>query len=193
MKKNLIRHVIRLCLGCLSLFIWIGMVLPVAAEPTPSIQFLMKEPVSMMDWGLKNIEDHLYRHRSLFIQNEKSLLEPEPTIAVVYNWEENQIQISIGLRTCVQVQKTSQGLSDIRSHVEWVIKYLRGSLTMKPYDAFFRHRGFRNKESPQNLESELAGLTELVVSVRDRESNILSRCRAQLTGSDMVWLTIGEP
>jgi len=192
MKKNLIRHVIRLCLGCLSLFIWIGMVLPVAAEPTPSIQFLMKEPVSMMDWGLKNIEDHLYRHRSLFIQNEKSLLEPEPTIAVVYNWEENQIQISIGLRTCVQVQKTSQGLSDIRSHVEWVIKYLRGSLTMKPYDAFFRHRGFRNKESPQNLESELAGLTELVVSVRDRESNILSRCRAQLTGSDMVWLTIGE-
>ena len=193
MKKNLIRHVIRLCLGCLSLFIWIGMVLPVAAEPTPSIQFLMKEPVSMMDWGLKNIEDHLYRHRSLFIQNEKSLLEPEATIAVVYNWEENQIQISIGLRTCVQVQKTSQGLSDIRSHVEWVIKYLRGSLTMKPYDAFFRHRGFRNKESPQNLESELAGLTELVVSVRDRESNILSRCRAQLTGSDMVWLTIGEP
>ena len=193
MKKNLIRHVIRLCVGCLSLFIWIGMVLPVAAEPTPSIQFLMKEPVSMMDWGLKNIEDHLYRHRSLFIQNEKSLLEPEPTIAVVYNWEENQIQISIGLRTCVQVQKTSQGLSDIRSHVEWVIKYLRGSLTMKPYDAFFRHRGFRNKESPQNLESELAGLTELVVSVRDRESNILSRCRAQLTGSDMVWLTIGEP
>ena len=76
MKKNLKRHVLRLCLGCLSLFIWIGMVLPVAAEPTPSIQFLMKEPVSMMDWGLKNIEDHLYRHRSLFIQNEKSLLEP---------------------------------------------------------------------------------------------------------------------
>ena len=192
MKKFFIRHVIRPCLGCLSLFIWVVMVLPAAAEPTPSIQFLMKEPVSMMDWGLKNIEDYLYRHQSLFIQNEKSLFEPEATIAVVYNWEENQIQISIGLRTCVQVQKTSQGLSDIRSHVEWVIKYLRGSLTMKPYDAFFRHRGFRNKESPQTLESELAGLTELVVSVRDRESNILSRCEAQLTGSDMVWLTIGE-
>jgi hypothetical protein len=192
MKKFFLTHAIRPCVGCLALVFWAVMVLPAAAEPTPSIQFLMKEPVSMMDWGLKNIEDHLYRHRSLFIQNEKSLFEPEPTIAVVYNWEENQIQISIGLRTCVQVQKTSQGLSDIRSHVEWVIKYLRGSLTMKPYDAFFRHRGFRNKESPQTLESELAGLTKLIVSVRDRESNILSRCRAQLTGSDMAWLTIGE-
>ena len=192
MKTFLMTYAIRPCLGCLALVSWAVMVLPAAAEPTPSIQFIMKEPVSMMDWGLKNIEDHLYRHRSLFIQNEKSLFESEPTIAVVYNWEENQIQITIGLRTCVQVQKTSQGLSDIRSHVEWVLKYLRGSLTMKPYDAFFRHRGYRNKESPQTLESELAGLTELVVSVRDRESNILSRCRAQLTGIDMVWLTIGE-
>ena len=166
---------------------------PATAEPTPPIQFLMQESVSMMDWGMKNIEDHLYRHRTLLIESGKSLFEPEPTIAVVYGWEENQIQISIGLRTCEQLQKTSQGLSDIRSHVEWVIKYLRGSLTMKPYDAFFRHRGFRSKESPQDLESELASLTELIVSVRDGESNILSRCRAQLTGSDVVWLTIGEP
>jgi len=193
MKKFFKRHVIRPCLSCLTVVFWAVMVLPAAAEPTPSIQFLMKEPVSMMDWGIKNIEDHLYRHRSLFIHNEKSLFEPEPTIAVVYNWEENLIQISIGLRTCEPLQKTSQGLTDIRSHVEWVIKYLRGSLTMKPYDVFFRHRGFRKKESPQTLESELAGLTELIVSVWDRDSNILSRCRAQLTGSNMVWLTIGEP
>ena len=193
MKECLMTHVIKSCIGCLLLFLWIVTMQPAAAEPTPSIQFLMREPVSMMDWGIKNIEDYLYRHRTLLIQNEKPLFEPEPTIEVAYNWEQNQIRISISLRTCEQVQKTSQGLSDIRLHVEWVIKYLRGSLTMKPYDAFFRHRGFRSKESPQSLESELAGLTKLIVSVRDGESNILSRCGAQLTGSDMVWLTIGEP
>ena len=193
MKTRPMTHAIRPCIGVLVVFWWIVTMQSAMAEPTPSIQFLMKEPVSMMDWGIKNIEDYLYRHRTLFVQNEKPLFEPEPTIAVVYHWEQNQIRISIGLRTCEQVQKTSQGLSDIRSHVEWVIKYLRGSLTMKPYDAFFRHRGFRSKESPQSLESELADLTELIVSVRDGESNILSRCGAQLTGSDMVWLTIGEP
>lgn len=186
-------HVIRPCIGCLLVFLWAVPLPPAAAEPTPSIQFLMREPVSMMDWGLKNIEEHLYRHRTLFVSSGKPLFEPEPTIAVVYDWEKNQIQISIGLRARKQVQRTSQGLSDIHSHVEWVIKYLRGSLTMKPYDAFFRHRGFRIKESPQSLESELAGLTELIVSVRDGESNILSRCEAQLSGDDMAWLTIGEP
>jgi len=187
------KHVIRPCIGLLVVFWWIVTMQPAIAEPTPSIQYLMREPVSMMDWGLKNIEDHLYRHRTLLVQSEKSLFEPEPTIAVLYDWEKNQIRISIGLRTCKQVQKLSQGLSDIRSHVEWVIKYLRGSLTMEPYDAFFRHRGFRNKESPRSIEPELAGLTELTVSVRDRESNILSRCTGQLAGGDIVWLTIGEP
>lgn len=193
MKTRPMKHVIRPCIGLLVVFWWIVTMQPAIAEPTPSIQYLMREPVSMMDWGLKNIEDHLYRHRTLLVQSEKSLFEPEPTIAVLYDWEKNQIRISIGLRTCKQVQKMSQGLSDIRSHVEWVIKYLRGSLTMEPYDAFFRHRGFRNKESPRSIEPELAGLTELTVSVRDRESNILSRCTGQLAGSDIVWLTIGEP
>ena len=193
MKAWLATYTARSFMGCFLVFLWMVSTQPSMAEPTPSIQFLMKESVSMMDWGLKNIEDHLYRHRALFVESEKPLFEQEPAIAVLYDWGKNQIRISIGLRTCKQVQKMSQGLSDIRSHVEWVIKYLRGSLTMKPYDAFFRHRGFRNKESPRSLESELAALTELIVIVRDRESNILSRCTGQLTGSDIVWLTIGEP
>jgi len=157
MKACFKTPVIKPCMGCLLILLWVVAIPPTAAEPTPSIQFLMKEPVSMMDWGIKNIEDYLYRHRNLLVQNEKPLFEQDPTIAVIYNWEQNQIQISIGLRTHGQVPKTSQGLSDIRAHVEWVVTYLRGSLTMKPYDAFFRHRGFRSKKSPQNLESELAG------------------------------------
>jgi len=193
MKERPMKRVITHCIGCLLIGLWTVNIQTVFAEPSSSIQFLMREPVSMMDWGIKNIEDHLHRHRTLFIQNDKSLFEVEPAVTVVYNWEKNQIQISIGLRTREQVHKTPQGITDIRSHVEWVIKYLRGSLTMKPYDAFFRHRGFRSKDSPQNLESELIGLTELTVVVRDKESNILSGCKAGMSGSDMVWLTIGEP
>ena len=50
-----------------------------------------------------------------------------------------------------------------------------------------------SNESPRSLESELADLTKLIVSVRDGEANILSRCEARLTGADMTWLSIGEP
>ena len=179
-------------LGCLLLCGSIT-IPPLAAEPSPSIQFLMREPVTMMDWGIKNIEDHLHRQRNLFVRNEKPLFDLEPTLTVTYNWEQNQILISITLRAAAQAQKTSQGLSDIRSHVEWIIKYLRGSLTMKPYDAFFRHRGFRSQESPQNLGAEMASQTELIISVRDQEANILSRCKGSLAGNDVTWLTIGQP
>lgn len=170
----------------------LGTPLSCVAEPTNTIQFLMKEPVSMLDWGINNIEDHLYRQRSLFLENEKLVFEPEPNLSVVYDWELNQIRLSLGLRTPKPVKRTPQVLEEVKNHVIWIIKYLRGSLTMNPYDAFFRHKGFRNKESPQNLEAELTGMTVLLIEVRDAKSNLLSRCRANLSGDYMEWGQIGD-
>ena len=146
----------------------------------------------MMDWGLKNIEDHLYRNRALLAKAGNDYFLPEPTIAVDYDWEENRIRISIGLRTTELSPKTIHGLSEVRSRVEWVVQYVRASLSLRPIEAFFRHRGFRNKASPGEPEAELAGLTELVVTVRDADGHILSRCKAPLNGTDLIWLTIGD-
>ena len=166
-------------------------VIPVGAEPSQSIQFLMREPVTMMDWGLRNIEDYLYRQRDLLVQADKRLFESDPILAVTYDWEQNAIQVGITLRVAPQVQLTSRELANIRSHLEWIVKYLRGSLTMKPFDSFFRHRGFRNQDSPQNLGAKLAGQTELLIRVRDADANILSQCQGGLTGSEITWLSIG--
>jgi len=183
---------------CRWLLIWLWLlvcvgyaVLPAAAEPSASVQFLMREPVTMMDWGLRNVEDYLYRQRHLLIKTDKRLFESEPNLAVTYDWEQNKIQVAITLRASTQVQLTSRDLADIRLHLEWLIKYLRGTLTMKPYDAFFRHRGFRNQDSPRNLGAELAAQTDLLIRVRDADANILSQCRGGLTGSENYWPSIG--
>jgi len=183
-----------------STLIWVSMLLgpgcgipPAVAEPSASIQFLMREPVTMMDWGLQNIEDYLYRQRDLLMQADKRLFGPEPNMAVTYDWEQNKIQVAITLKVASQVQLTSRDLAGIRTHLEWIIKYLRGTLTMKPYDAFFRHRGFRNQESPQNLGAELAGRTELLIRVRDADANILSQCKGGLTDHEIHWMGIGNP
>jgi hypothetical protein len=162
------------------------------AEPSRAVQFLMQEPVSMMDWGLKNIEDHLYRNRAVLTENETSWFAKEPSITVDYLWEKNTIQISITLHTTEKTQQTSKRMFDIRSHIKLMVTFLRGTLTMKPYDAFFRHKGFRSKESPEDLSGELSEMTELIVSVRDGDSNILSRCKASLLGSRVEWMKIGE-
>lgn len=165
---------------------------PTLAEPSSAVQFLMQEPISMMDWGLKNIEDHLYKNRAILTENENNLFVGEPSVAVDYLWEKNTIQISITLHTTEETPQTSKRMSDIRSHIKLMVTFLRGTLTMKPYDAFFRHKGFRNKESPEDLGGELSDITELIVSVRDGKSNILSRCKASLLGSGVEWMKIGD-
>ena len=174
-------------LACMSLLF----VISVRAGPTPAIEYLMREPVSMLDWGLAQIEEDLFRDRGVLTGHKGNLFDPEPSIRVAYAWEENRIQIFLKLSLQADVKKTPQRMAAVRQHVEFVIAYLRGGLTMHPYDAFFRHKGFRSKESPENLGEDLVAITDIHVSVRDHRQNILSRCRAPLSGSGIEWSNMG--
>jgi hypothetical protein len=162
------------------------------AEPDKAVRFLMEAPVSMLDWGLKNVEDHLMRNREILTGHEKGLFHKEPSISAGYDWSGDVIRISIGLRLSGKIQKTTDTLAEVREWVSFIIRYVRGVLTMNPYDAYFRHKGFRSRETPENMEGKLSEGTELVVTVRDTDSNILTICKAPLLGDDMVWLNIGE-
>ena len=147
----------------------------------------------MLDWGFKNIEDHLIRHKDAITGNAKALFHEEPSISVDYDWSGDAIRISISLRLSEKVQKTSATLSEIREQVVFIVTYVRGLLALKPYDAFFRHKGFRNRETPEDLEGSLSAATGLIVTVRDKESNILGMCSAPLLGEEMEWMKIGKP
>ena len=161
------------------------------AEPSPAVEYLMREPVSMLDWGLAQIEQDLFRKREILTGSKQNLFDPEPSIHVNYTWEENRIQIFLKLTLRSDVKKTPQRMTGIRQHVEFIITYLRGGLTMHPYDAFFRHKGFRSKESPQNMDEELVKITDIHITVRDHQQNILSRCRAALSGKEIDWSKMG--
>jgi len=183
-------RVLILALGwlvCMSLLLAASL----GAEPSPVVEYLMREPVSMLDWGLTQIEEDLFRNRGVLTRNEGDLFEPEPTIRVAYAWEENRIQIFLKLAMKPGVKKSPQRMAAVRKHVEFLVAYLRGGLTMRPYDAFFRHKGFRSKESPENLGEELVEITDIHISVHDHQQNILSRCRAPLTGKKIVWSNMG--
>lgn len=164
---------------------------PLSAEPSPSVKYLMQEHVSMLDWGLERLEGYLYRNREVLTQTDGSLFEPEPVLKVAYAWQENRIQIFVRLITGAEVKTTPQRIAAIRTHVEFVVTYLRGTLTMMPYDAFFRHKGFRSKESPENLDGELAEITDMHITVRDHRQNILSSCSALLSGEGITWTNMG--
>jgi hypothetical protein len=163
------------------------------AEPNDALRFLMNEPVSMLDWGFRNIEDHLIRNQEALTATEKDLLKKTVSVSADYDWSKDAIRISIGLRLSEKTQKTPMMLADVREHVEFIVRYLRGGLTMNPYDAFFRHKGFRHRETPENMENKLSTVTELIVTVRDKDSNILSMCSAPLLGDTITWPMIGKP
>jgi hypothetical protein len=163
------------------------------AEPDTALRFLMNEPVSMLDWGFKNIEDHLTRNQEVLTANEKELLKKAVSVSVDYDWSRDAIRISIGLCLSEKMQKTPMTLADVKEHVIFIVRYLRGGLTMNPYDAFFRHKGFRHREAPEDLGNQLSAVTELTVTVRDKDSNILSMCRAPLMGDTIEWMMIGKP
>lgn len=173
-----------------ALFLLLGQF--AVAEPNAAVRFLMKSPVSMLDWGFKNIEDHLIRNQEVLSTTEKNLLKKAVSVSVDYDWSKDAIRVSIGLRLSEKTQKTPMTLADVREHVVFIVRYLRGGLTMNPYEAFFRHKGFRDRKTPENLENQLSAITELIVTVRDKESNILSMCSAPLLGDTIEWLMIGK-
>ena len=82
--------------ACASLFF----VTPAGAEPSPAVEYLMREPVSMLDWGLAQIEQDLFRKRDVLTGTKENLFDPEPSIRVDYAWEENRVQIFLKLLTC---------------------------------------------------------------------------------------------
>lgn len=164
---------------------------PSRAEPSPAVDYLMHEPATMLDWGLARIEAFLIRNRGVLTANKGNLLDTDPSIQVAYAWEEDRIQIFLKMTLQTDVKKTPEHMTGVRQHAEFVITYLRGALTMHPYDAFFRHQGFRSKASPENLGQDLAAITDIHITIQDHRQNILSRCRAPLSGRAIVWSSMG--
>jgi len=96
------------CLACMSLLFTATL----GAEPSPAVEYLMREPVSMLDWGLAKIEEDLFRKRGVLTRNEGNLFELEPSIRVAYAWEKNRIQIFLNLTMRADVKKTPQRLEN---------------------------------------------------------------------------------
>ena len=178
--------------GALLTVVTLAAIHPAAADPNTAVRFLMQEPVSMLDWGLKNVEDHLKRNGKVLTGHEKKLFQAEPSVAAAYDWSNDVVRISIGLRLAENVQKTPEVLAAVKERASFVIVYARSLLTMNPFDAYFRHKGFRNRETPDDLERKLLDGTEIRVTIRDNASNILSMCKGSLAGRDTTWMKIGD-
>lgn len=125
------------------------------AEPSPTVRYLMNEPVSRLDWGIYQLQKEL----------------EELNVSVRYNWDENRIEIS------KSSSETPKDLNQAKILCKEEVSNLKIILGVnpeigKPYGensflwVFFRHEGYKLKSEPETLWEDLDNITRLSVTFR---------------------------
>lgn len=123
---------------------------PVHAEPSSSVRYLIAEPVSLLDFGMKALGDDLEGG------------DRKASVMVEYLWSENRIRITL---TDVL---TRPALKDAKDRCAVLISGVRARLGIidgksafgvSGMEAFFTHYGYESKSEPKNLGPDLDAIT----------------------------------
>lgn len=162
------------------------------AEPSRTIRYLLKEPVSMFDWGLYRLNDDL---RHFFARDRKNISYVVPSVSVYYLREENRIRVDLHLYSKQKLlqKKTARGICNQltkRTRVFFAVGENK-NVREKAGVAFrFRRFGFESKNRPKNVMEELESLTEIhvMVSVRVNDSTWkkIAESKAPLMGKEVL-------
>jgi len=165
------------------------------AEVTPTITYLMNEPVTMLDWGMYKLA--LYLNQELKDRYLNKISKFAPRITVYYNADSEKILVSASM-----LYKKFPTKEEARTYCEGIIKYVRGLLVFKQakgtspvppiaprttLGSYFGQYGEHHKNMPKNLEEELSKSTELVAVTMDKFDQPVI-CKAPLLGSEIEFL-----
>lgn len=165
----------------------------VNAEPSSSVLYLMNEPVTLFDRGLKDLGKKV--DKSLRLEDFPELTK-QLNAGASYDWNANRIKIN---GTAYQDGETL-GISDsgelckrIMHRVKFNLGYAEETAYFREIGAsgiapYFRHYGFSSIREPEGLEDDLAGITKLYISIMASEDNSVpfsrrSTCFSDLAGS----------
>jgi len=183
------------CLLMLMVFFLFPLAETCSAEPTPTIKYLMKEPITMLDWAMYKLA--LYLNQELRDRYLNKVSKFAPRITVHYNADSDKIHISASM-----LYKKFHTKEEARTYCEGIVKYIRGLLVFKQGKAkspvspvaprttlgsYFGQHGQHHKNRPKNIEGELSKSTELIAVVKDKFDQPVI-CKAPLVGSEIMFL-----
>ena len=143
----------------------------VMAEPTPAVQYLMNEPVSMLDWGLYRMEEKIKKYFD-FPDFPKG---GNPWVFEFnYNWDSNRIMISVGIVR----ELDSPAKDQCRNVISAIRGYALGNFwegvkgDPQKNGSFlakcFSHSGYTKTDIPEGLLKEIDQIIEIQVAVLDK-------------------------
>jgi len=144
------------------------------AEPTPGVRYLMDKPVSLFDWGVHHIDEHLKdMHITFFLDSDETEFKTDRLkTSVDYNPDANLIYIESnpgGVSFVMGDEKAAKKLcGEIvkKIRVELDVDPENPSVTSTAVDKFFSHSGYSLPDAPPGLARELLGIIEIKTTLQ---------------------------
>ena len=148
----------------------------VFAEPSSSVQYLMNEPASLFDFGMKRLDEFLSGRTDIFVITE-------------YNYDQNRILISVRDRS-----DTVKSKGEAKERCAQMIGEMKTMLgvgldSTSVLGSFFSHEGYTKRSEPKNLGAELDSITVIIGRILhiERNNNFNISCESPLTSPKVMY------
>lgn len=143
------------------------------ASPSENISFLMREPMTLFDWGIYRLREELksvYYHRAAQKAEGKDEVN---SVLVDYVWALNRIRIAVTghrkqpLSRPELERECASVLNSIRSilNIDPKTGKPRGKFEHSALSEYFSHEGFAAAGTPADLSAELDKITYINAGV----------------------------
>jgi hypothetical protein len=167
------------------------------AEPSPSVRYLMNEPVTLFDWGILRLHDYLDEYTFHYLKTN-SVQDIYSTVS--YDARRNKITISMIVTR--QAEHENESPASVRKSSRDICKTVtqtlrREFLTDRDTHArrssgiyrFFGHIGFKGKDEPIDSFDEIEKVTVINVSVySDKDpGRLIVHSESPLMGKEILF------
>lgn len=146
------------------------------AEPNPTVQWLMKDPLTLFDWGIESLNRQLSND---LINHPESWSSKPWYLGAEYDYLTDRIYI------VSRVDMRNMSEAQFRAWCETAFSNIRGLLRVDEngvattYDEHFSHKGFHRADRPDDLADGLSKITILIA--RSDEGETAHICETPLS------------
>ncbi len=167
------------------------------SEPSPSVRYLMKEPVTLFDWGIIRLYDYLDEYATHYLKTNSV-----QDIYCTVSYDSGRNKIIISAIVTRQPEQEKESPASVRSHaknicVEITRTLRREFLTDRDRHVrrtsgiyrFFGHIGSQGKEEPIDAFDEIERITIISVSVYSAKDpgRLILHSESPLMGKESVF------
>lgn len=179
------------------LFVVLGLGSIGNAEPSPSVRYLMNEPVTLFDWGVLRLYEYLDEYAANYLKTN-SVQDVYGTVR--YDSPRNRIIISMVVTR--KAQQEDEPPSTVRTGSRDICKAItqtlrREFLTERDRHVrrssgiyrFFGHIGFKGKDEPIDAFDEIERITLINVSVYSEKDpgRLIVHSESPLMGKEILF------